>query len=53
MEKETSTNRYKTDPRVLQMLAILYERNYIITGQSELFEKLLKELVDENGNSIV
>ena len=51
MEKETSTNRYKTDPRVLQMLAILYERNYIIIGQNELFEKLLNQLEEENDNS--
>ena len=51
MEKETSTNRYKTDPRVLQMLAILYERNYIIIGQNELFEKLLKQLEEENDNN--
>ena len=42
-----------TDPRVLKMLAILYARNYIIIGQDDLFEKLLKELEEENDNSIV
>ena len=36
-----------TDPRVIQMLAILYDRNYIIAGQDKLFQKLLKQLEEE------
>lgn len=53
MEKEMSTKRYKTDPRIIQMLAILYARNYIVIGQDKLFEKLLKQLEEENDNIIV
>ena len=53
MNKITDNIEYKTDPRVLKMLAILYARNYIVIGKDEVFEKLLKELEEENDNSIV
>lgn len=53
MVKETHTKQYKTDPRVLKILAILYARNYIVIGKDEIFEKLLKELEEENDNRVV
>lgn len=48
MVKETHTKQYRTDPRIITMLGILYARNYIIIGQDEIFEKLLKQLEEEN-----
>lgn len=51
MNKNTNNIKYKTDPRIITMLGILYARNYIVIGKDEIFEKLLKQLEEENDNS--
>ena len=51
MEKEIHTKQYKTDPRIITMLGILYARNYIVIGKDVIFEKLLKQLEEENDTS--
>ena len=48
LHTEKPKKTIKTDPRIIQMLAILYSRNYLMMGQDDLFEKLLKGLEEDN-----